>query len=289
MPLSSADSHRRALVKKAVDALRDGEQRELGDVVDALMTRNGRDFIKRVLDAEGGTRNLSVKIPGHLWAELAPYETAGGFARIIEEGFQSFLRGDFEVRLPQRAAKGTASAPRTLNPSLSNELQSAVSRRCRELHEEKTAGRELRVSTVAALALYRHFEIGPYTPGVEFKVKTKDKVQVYLAADRIGTILDSGLSMKELAEIVDAGLHRFLDGTFDLRLQNRPIGEKGVWDSGEKIHLFLDSDLMRETKERFAEVKKERQLHGYFGTTSVAAAVLYEHFGLAPYASDAGA
>lgn len=288
MPLSPADRDRRNLITEAVTVLQNAERSELGDAVNDLVTRSGVDFIKRVLTSEGGNRNLSVKIPGHLWTELAPHEADGRFPEIIERAFQSFLKGEFDVQHPRRASRGMSSTPHTVNPSLPAPLQAEVSRRCRELHEADPESR-LRVSTVAALALYQHFEIGPYAPDAASKIRTKEKVGIYLASDRRDAIRNSGVPARELAQIVNEGLRRFLDGTFDLRLPNRPTNPSGQGAPGKPINLFLDSDLMQATKERFAEIQEERQIPGYYGTTSVAAAVLYEHFGLAPYASDAGA
>lgn len=181
MPLTPADENRRDRLVKAAQVLRDNKRGDLADEVDYVLSGPGAAFVKRVADDKLGAKStLSTKLDGALWDEILPQlhvndddpskslrdKDERTLTQIVEGGFQDFLAGTFEVQLSSRQARGTATTSR-LTVSPGHNLSGAVSTRCREMRDEKreqktSSGRGLFVSTVAAHAIYRHFQVGPY-------------------------------------------------------------------------------------------------------------------------------
>lgn len=169
MPLNPADTARRDRLVEAVQVLRDNKRTDLADEVDYVLSGLGAAFVQRLsTDTRGMKSTMSIKLDGALWDEIAPRlvdgkdESGKSLTEIVEDGFQAFLDGTFEVQLSGRQTRGTATTSR-LTVSPASGLGAGVSARCRDLREQKTnAGRGLFVSTVAAHALYRHFQVGPY-------------------------------------------------------------------------------------------------------------------------------
>jgi hypothetical protein len=286
--LSANDKRHHANLIQAAETLREVGKPKLAESIDFVLGPKGNGFTTRLRQDLAGTElartpNLPIRMLKSD-RDVIQQTKSASLTSILNDGFRRFLAGEFEVRKEPRRRVSESNPTLVLNAAPDGELHADVARRCRELKE---AGQRpvLAVSNVAAAILYDHFSLGAYAPDGEAAVH-RETIQLYLREEYWATVDDAGLSTKELTDIVEDGLRRFVDGSLDLQVESRPVGKKGELTSGRVLKLQVAPELLAEAGALFKRVKAERGFPGYTGTSTFIAATLFAHFEIGPYAPE---
>lgn len=288
MPLRPEDQQRRDRLVRATQVLTTAGEPDLAGAVEYVLGPKGVGFVTRLRDDNrGATRERIPNLPIRMLKsdrDVIKQAKSASLTSILNEGFQKFLDGEFEVRKEPRRRISESDPAVMLNATPDRDLHANAARRCRELED---AGQRpvLAVSNVAAAILYAHFGLGAYAPDGEAAVY-REWAQYYLREEYYAAIDPASLSTRELTDIVEDGLRRFLDGSFDLRVESRPVGKKGEPAPGTNLKVQLEPELLAKAEERFKQVRAERGLPGYMGTSTFVTATLFAHFEIGPYAPE---
>jgi hypothetical protein len=299
MPLKPEDQQRRNRLIRAAQVLASETvgQPELAAEIDYVLSPKGPGFVKRLYDdARGVGRTkqptLPIRMPKDrrdLINHLADTQRVV-LTEIVENGFRRWIEGDFVLNMEGRAFPDSTTESVVLTVTPHQVLRDEVKKKCAAMKKANMfrPGRSIFETTVAAHALYEHFNIGPYASGRE--PVDREPVQIIVRHDHCAAFDSAGLAGNQLTSIVEDGVRRFMDGSLDFRAEPRPVGEKGkIAPPGKHVKLWVDSELLAEAEKWFEKVSAERGLPGYMGTGTFVSAALFAHLEIGPYAPDRAA